>query len=100
MLKRFGIRGHLLLAFLGINALSLLATAAALYSFHQVGQAIEQTSEHRVPAALTALMLSRQVERIGSAASDVFIATTHAAHDEARAATQTEMGNLEQLLRN
>ena len=99
MFKRFGIRGHLLLAFLGINGLALLATAAALYTFHQVGEVIEQTGEHRVPSALIALGLSQQVERVASTGSDVFTATTEAKHDEARATSQAEMGDLGQLLR-
>jgi class 3 adenylate cyclase len=99
MFNRFGIRGHLLLAFLGINGLALLATAAALYTFHQVGEVIEQTGGHRVPSALIALRLSKQVERVASTGSDVFTATTKAKHDEARATSQAEMGDLGQLLR-
>ena len=45
MLERLGIRGRLLLAFFGISTFAVLATAAALYAFLQVGEVVERITE-------------------------------------------------------
>ena len=60
--------GRLLLAFLGISAFALIAAAAAIYSFSEVGGVLGRITEERVPAALDFLELSRQAERIVAAA--------------------------------
>jgi adenylate cyclase len=68
MLRRMGVRGRLLLAFLGISAFALIAAAAAMYSFSEVGGVLGRITAERVPAALDSLELSRQAERIVAAA--------------------------------
>ena len=68
MLRRLGVRGRLLLAFLGISAFALIAAAAAMYSFSEVGGVLGRITQERVPAALDSLELSRQAERIVAAA--------------------------------
>ncbi len=37
MLNRLGVRGRLLMAFFGISAFAVVAAAAAMYSFLEVG---------------------------------------------------------------
>ena len=64
----FGVRGRLLLAFLGISMFSLIAAASGLYSLSQVGGALNKITERRVPEALSWLELSRRVERVVRAA--------------------------------
>ena len=98
MLKHFGIRGRLLLAFFGISALAVLATAAAVYAFLQVREVVEGITERRVPAALASLQLSRQAERIAATAPAVLAATSKAQHGEVSAAITVEMARLEDLL--
>ena len=98
MLKRFGIRGRLLLAFFGISALAVLATAAAVYAFLQVREVVEGITERRVPAALASLQLSRQAERVAATAPAVLAATSKAQHGEVSAAITVEMARLEELL--
>ncbi len=68
MLRRIGVRGRLLLAFLGISAFALIAAAAAMVSFSEVGGVLARITGERVPAALDAMELSRQAERIVAAA--------------------------------
>jgi adenylate cyclase len=69
MLRRMGVRGRLLLAFLGISAFALIAATAAMYSFSEVGGVLGRITEERVPAALLdSLEMSRQAERIVAAA--------------------------------
>ena len=98
MLERLGIRGRLLLAFFGISALAVLATAAALYAFLQVGDVVDRITRDRVPPALASLQLSRQAERVAATAPAVLTATSKAQHDEVSAAIAVEMARLEELL--
>ncbi|TIR98887.1 MAG: methyl-accepting chemotaxis protein, partial [Mesorhizobium sp.] len=80
MLERLGIRGRLLLAFFGISGLAVLATAAALYAFLEVGDVVDRITRDRVPSALASLQLSRQAERVAAAAPSVLAATSRAQH--------------------
>jgi class 3 adenylate cyclase len=98
MLERLGIRGRLLLAFFGISAFAVLATAAAVYAFLQVGEVVERVTEERVPSALASLEISRQAERVAAAAPAVLAATTKVQHGEVSAAIGVEMARLEELL--
>ena len=68
LFERTGVRGRLLLAFLGISAFAVIAAAAGLYSFGEVGRSLGRITEERVPGALASLELSRQAERIVAAA--------------------------------
>ncbi|MCP5072673.1 MAG: hypothetical protein GY947_05170 [Rhodobacteraceae bacterium] len=69
----FGVRGRLLLAFLGISMFSLVAAASGFYSLSQVGGALTRITEQRVPEALDWLELSRRVERIVRAAPALLV---------------------------
>ena len=97
MLERLGIRGRLLLAFFGISALAVLATAVALYAFLQVGDVLDRITKDRVPSAIAALQLSRQAERVAAAAPSVLAATSKSQHREVSAAVAVEMVRLEEL---
>ena len=63
-----GVRWRLLVAFLGISAFAVLAAAASMWAFLELGRVVERTTEERAPAALALLELSRQAERIAAAA--------------------------------
>ena len=63
MFTRLGVRGRLLLSFFGISAFAVIAAATAMYSFLEVGKALERIIEFRVPSAIASLQLSRQAER-------------------------------------
>jgi adenylate cyclase len=63
MFHRYGIRTRLLFAFVGISLFSVLAAAAALYSFVVVGKIIIQVSDVDSPAAIHSLELSRQAKK-------------------------------------
>ncbi|RWM23517.1 MAG: HAMP domain-containing protein [Mesorhizobium sp.] len=98
MLERLGIRGRLLLAFFGISAFAVLATAAALYAFLQVGDVVDRITRDRVPSALASLQLSRQAERVAAIAPAVLTSISKARHNEVSAAIGVEMTRLEELL--
>lgn len=98
MLERLGIRGRLLLAFFGISAFAVLATAAALFAFLEVGEVVDRITRDRVPSALASLQLSRQAERVAASAPAVLTSTSRAQHNEVSTAIAVEMTRLEELL--
>ena len=71
-----GVRGRLLLAFLGISMFSLVAASSGLYSLSQVGGALSKITEQRVPEALSWLELSRRVESVVRAAPALLVVNT------------------------
>ena len=77
-----GVRGRLLLAFLGISMFSLVAAASGLYSLLQVGGALKRITEQRVPQALSWLELSRSVESVVRAAPALLVVKTNDARIE------------------
>jgi adenylate cyclase len=77
-----GVRGRLLLAFLGISMFSLVAAASGLYSLSQVGGALSMITEQRVPEALSLLELSRRVESVVRAAPALLVVNTDSARIE------------------
>jgi class 3 adenylate cyclase len=98
MFERLGIRGRLLIAFFGISAFAVLATAGALYAFLQLSQVLERVTERRVPSATASLELSRHAERVAATAPAVLASTSKAQHSEVSAAIRSEMARLEELL--
>ena len=82
---KFGVGERLLLAFLGIGAFSLIASASGFYSLSQVRGALTHITEERVPQALSLLELSRQAERVVSSAPALLVVTTVAEREKVAA---------------
>ena len=76
MFKKFGVRGRLLLSFVGISGFAVLATVAAMYSFLLVQTLLDKVTEQRVPTALAAQELSSRVERILAETPTLLAAST------------------------
>src|SRR5262245_53658927 len=93
-----GVRGRLLLAFFGISAFTVVAAATAVYSFLQVGNALERVIQLRVPSAITSLRLSRQGERIVAAAPALFSVTPTNETQRVVGGISAEVERLESLL--
>jgi class 3 adenylate cyclase/PAS domain-containing protein len=93
-----GVRGRLLLAFLGISMFSLVAAASGLYSLSQVGGALNDITEQRVPEALSWLELSRRVESIVRAAPALLVAKTDSARIEVSNEIASQIAQLEPFL--
>ncbi len=98
MLRILGIRGRLLLAFLGITAFALVAALTAAVAVFLLGNALTQVVSARVPVALTAQRISRQAERIVAEAPKLLTDREGAARPGAaaptRAGVRTEMDRL------
>jgi len=93
-----GVRGRLLLAFLGISMFSLVAAASGLYSLSQVGGALNKITEQRVPEALSWLELSRRVERVVRAAPALLVVKTDSARIEVSNEIASQMAQIEPIL--
>ena len=94
------IRWRLLLAFLGISGFAVMATLAALYSFAEVGRVLDRITRERVPGTVAALELSRQAERIVSAAPALLAVDTKGKLRDVSEGIATEVRELEQLVAN
>lgn len=88
-----GVRARLLLAFFGIAAFAVLAAAAGLYAFREVGGRLEVV-ETRVPPTLSALELSRSAERIIAAAPALLAAPDRTRRDKVKAELAAEAARL------
>jgi len=93
-----GVRGRLLLAFLGISMFSLVAAASGLYSLSQVGGGLKKITEQRVPEALSWLELSRRVESVVRAAPALLVVKTDSARIEVSNEIASEITQLEPFL--
>lgn len=96
--NRFGVRERLLLAFFGISAFAVLAAAAAMYSFLEVGKSLKRITQDRVPATVASQQLSRQAERIAAAAPTLLTVSSGEAHGQMSERISAELDRLEALL--
>jgi len=93
-----GVRGRLLLSFLGISMFALIAAASGLYSLSQVGGALNKITEQRVPEALSWLELSRRVESVVRAAPALLVVTTDSARIKASNEIASQIAQIEPFL--
>ncbi len=98
MFTKLGVRWRLLGAFLGVSALAALAAGAGIYALDQVATVLEKTINQRTPAALAALELSRQAERIAAAAPTLLAAQTQKDRTDAATFISGEVDRMEGLL--
>ena len=98
MHDRLGVRGRLLMAFFGISAFAVLAAAAAMYSFLEVGKALDRITQQRVPTALSSLEISRQAERIVAVAPALLTISTPTQREQLSAKIAAEIERLDALL--
>jgi class 3 adenylate cyclase/HAMP domain-containing protein len=93
-----GVRGRLLLAFLGISMFSLVAAASGLYSLSQVGGALDKITAQRVPEALSWLELSRRVETVVRAAPALLVVKYDNARIEDSNEIKSQIAEIEPFL--
>jgi class 3 adenylate cyclase/HAMP domain-containing protein len=98
MFSRFGVRGRLLLSFVGISGFSVLAAAAAMFSFVEVQGVLDKITEQRVPTALAAQELSARVERIVAGTPNLLAAGTPDEQFEIWSGLGNEVKEVDRLL--
>jgi len=97
MPKGVSVRGRLLFAFLGISAFAVLAAAASMWAFLELGRVVQRTTEENAPAALALLELSRQAERIAAGAPTLLAAPNEASRTKVVADIRAQLANLEAI---
>jgi signal transduction histidine kinase len=88
-----GVRARLLLAFFGISAFTVLAAAAGIYAFRQVGDRLELI-DARVPQVVSSMEISRAADRLIASAPALLAATTTKEHDEVSNRMRPEVDRL------
>jgi len=91
--RSLGVRARLLLAFFGISAFAVLAAAAGIYAFGEVGGRLDMV-ETRVQPTLSSLELLRSAERIVAAAPALLATTDRQRRDEVKAELEAAVGRL------
>ena len=82
---------------MGISAFALIAAAAAMYAFWEVGGALDRITNERLPAALDAVTLSRQAERIVAAAPKLLAVTDAETQAAVSGDISAEVSRLDEL---
>jgi signal transduction histidine kinase len=88
-----GVRGRLLLAFVGISAFAILAAAAGIYAFRQVGEGLELI-DARVPQVVSSMAISRAADRLIASTPALLAATTKKERDEISSRMRPEVDRL------
>src|SRR6516164_2272060 len=88
-----GVRGRLLLAFFGISGFAVLAAAAGIYAFREVGDRLELI-DARVPQVVTSMEISRAADRLITSAPALLSATTAKERDEVSDRMRPEVDRL------
>ena len=96
--SRLGVRGHLLLAFLGLSAFAVLGAGAALYSFREIDASLGLITQRRIPVVVQSEELSRHAERITAAASALLTVASQTEKDEWAHGISIEVNTLNELL--
>jgi signal transduction histidine kinase/methyl-accepting chemotaxis protein len=88
-----GLRARLLLAFFGISGFAILAAAAGIYAFRQVGDRIEAI-DARVPRVVSSQEISRATERLIATAPALLAAATTSERDDVSNRMRPEVDRL------
>src|SRR5712691_9187241 len=88
-----GVRARLLLAFFGISGFAVLAAAAGIYAFRQVGDRLELI-DARVPQVVSSMEISRAADRLIASAPALLAAATTKERDEISSWMRPEVDRL------
>jgi len=97
-LPDIGVRGRLLLAFLGISGFAVMGAVAALLALRAVGSEFDRVTQERVPFGFAAMELSRAVEQIVSAGPTLFSSTTQSEYLRASHDISVRFSGMDSLL--
>jgi len=91
----FGLRGRLLLAFVGISMFTVVAGLSGHYAFNEVARALDRTGL-TIPPALAAVELTRETDQVLSAGPRMLNARSE---DEVRSFSGTASSTLKAVSR-
>src|SRR5499426_4853356 len=62
--RGYGLRGRLLLSFIGISSFAAIAAIVGTYALYTTGKALHEMTDRSVPPAIVSLELAQRTERI------------------------------------
>ncbi len=95
---RSSFRWRLLLAFFGVSSFAILGGAVAIYAFSKIEDVLERITDHSVPSVLASLQLSRDAERLVSAAPVLLTSTSQGEHQEQASKIRNDIAQLSGVL--
>ena len=98
MFRHMGIGARLLAAFFGISFFAVLTGAVALFSFLEVGKVLDRIARYETPEAIESLEISRQAERMVSAAPAMLTATSIAQLEQIRTSIATNSKRIDEKI--
>jgi class 3 adenylate cyclase/HAMP domain-containing protein len=98
-IRRLGVGGRLLLAFLGVSGFAAVVGATGVFSFLEVGAVLDHITKERVPSALAAQDVSRQTGHVVSAAPILLTVRDHQQLAERSRQIDGEVERLDELIR-
>lgn len=93
-----GVRGRLYAAFVGLTIFVILASAVSFLALLRVDRALNEVSKESVPLVIASLDLSRQAERIVSAAPALLAVSDFEELGEVSASLNADVERLNDLL--
>ncbi|MEJ2178794.1 MAG: hypothetical protein P8Y12_12965, partial [Gammaproteobacteria bacterium] len=95
---RSSFRWRLLLAFVGVSSFAILGGAVAIYAFSKIEDVLERITDHSVPSVLLSLQLSRDAERLVSAAPVLLTSINPGEHQEQASKIRNDIAQLSGVL--
>jgi len=95
---RSSFRWRLLLAFFGISSFAILGGAVAIYAFSNIENVLVRITDQSVPSVLESLQLSRDAERLVSAAPVLLTSTSQDEHQQKAAQIREDITRLNNVL--
>lgn len=95
---RSSFRWRLLFAFFGVISFAILGGAVAIYAFAKIENDLERITDHSVPSVLMSLQLSRDAERLVSAAPVLLTSASHEEHRRQASKIRNDIARLKSVL--
>jgi hypothetical protein len=95
---RSSFRWRLLLAFFGVSTFAILGGAVAIYALSKVENVLLHITDHSVPSVLVSLQLSRDAERLVSAAPVLLTSSSQDEHQQQASKIRNDIAHLNDVL--
>lgn len=95
---RSSFRWRLLLAFFGVSSFAIIGGAVAIYAFSKIENVLVRITDHSVPSVLISLQLSREAERLVSAAPILLTSISQDEHRQQASKIRNDIAHLNGVL--
>lgn len=97
---RSSFRWRLLLAFFGVSSFAIVGGAVAIYALSNIENVLVRITDQSVPSVLVSLQLSRDAERLVSAAPVLLTSGSQDEHQQQAATIRNDIARLKGVLHN